>query len=773
MRRKPGIDRRELRTASMDRSNFRQAGIQENVDFVGRRTELAKMASQLRRGDVAITHAQGGKGGIGKTQLAVAYAFKHRKEYDGIWWLAADETRIEGSAGELARMLNPAFPKDISYTECCRLICGCLSDGRRHLLIIDNLEGADRFDAWRLADRPRLLVTTRLASVPDRRFHNLQITDLRRLDAIALLRKHRENLGDDKPLDALAEHLGDHALALALAGSYLAQCPDMSPKGLLDDLRTSDDTVLDDPEILKARDYARPVAETLMLHVPDDLGSSLRGRILSTAAFCHPDTIPVDLFEAVLGQTAAEIRKELATLKKLSVLQYSGDYVSLHWLTQAVLRARLTPEQRAAQIKVIRIAATEKFDYDIAADDKQWPEMRRWLPHVLAVLDRVPAERKNAEWAFVANQAGFFLNMQARRQAALRYLYKAEQIDRAALGDNHPDVARDVNNIGRVLRAQGKQDDLLKALDQFRKAKEIYLSEFGAKHPKVAMTLNNIGLILLAQGERKKREEALVHFRKARRIYSAVFGVDHPKVAMTLNNIGIALRGQNKFDKALVNLAEAERIDRHAFGNDHPNVARDANNIGITLWKHAHMLRQVDKLDKLEDVLVILRAAKRIYRRVFGDVHSIVAMTLSNIRLALRDQGKREWEKALDRLHDAERIYRAVFGDVHADVAMILNNIGLILEDQDKNRGAIESYRGAEKIWRQILGDKHPDLAICINNIGVLMQAERDFAGARKCYREALKIYRWNGYDKSHDRVRLVKENQRGVRIWRTLWAVW
>ena len=458
----------------MARSNFNQAGIQENVDFVGRGTELAKMARKLRRRNVAITHAPGGKCGIGKTQLAIAYAFKHMNKYDGVWWLVADKTRLKGSTGELARMLNPDLPENVAYTECCGIIRECLSDGRRHLLILDNLECTDNLDDLRLTGPSRLLVTTRLPSVSAKRFRNLQLTDLGRHDAIALLRKHCDKLNDDRQLDALAEHLGDHALALALAGSYLAQHAGISPKGLLNNLRALDDMILDDPELLKVGDYTRGVAEILMLHLPDDLGSSLRGKILSTAAFCHPDAIPVELFVAVLGQTVVEIKEELATLKKLSVLQHSEDYVSLHWLTQTVLRARLTEAQRAAQLEAIRLAAVARFGYDIDAEPTRWPEMHHWLPHVLAVLDRVPAKGQKADWAFVANQVGVFLKTHARRQEALRYLYKAERIDRDALGNNHPDVARDVNNIGLVLLAQGKQKELEEALVQFREAERIY-----------------------------------------------------------------------------------------------------------------------------------------------------------------------------------------------------------------------------------------------------------------------------------------------------------
>lgn len=66
------------------KGNLAAAKVAPNRFFTGRLDELQRLHTALSVGSVAIVHALAGEGGIGKTELAKAYALIFAREYDGV-----------------------------------------------------------------------------------------------------------------------------------------------------------------------------------------------------------------------------------------------------------------------------------------------------------------------------------------------------------------------------------------------------------------------------------------------------------------------------------------------------------------------------------------------------------------------------------------------------------------------------------------------------------------------------------------------------------------
>ncbi|MCH8807766.1 MAG: tetratricopeptide repeat protein, partial [Planctomycetes bacterium] len=451
-------------------NNFTEAGIQPNLDFVGREQVLRDLHAQLTAGDVAITHAVSGEGGIGKTQVAIRYAFEHAADYDGRWWLDASKEALAGQIAALARTLGIPLPPNAKPEQIRGAVCERLSLGK-HLLVLDNLEQLADLDGFTLPEPSRVLVTTRHTDLPTDRVLKFPLDVLLRDESLALLRKHRDDLTGpehDKALSSVAEHLGDHALALALAASYLRKRPNVTAAELLERLQRADVGDKAHPfQSLTPEDhtagYERSVYASLSLHLPDFRDTPAM-KLLALAAHCHPDAIPLNVFFDASDEAQETVENQLAQLADVSIIRYAGT-VSIHRLMQEVVRVELDETARRAALTALVGQLAARFDD--AEDYRNWAGQDGYGPQPQAALAHAEALADIPRSGFLGNQLGLYLQNRARFDDALAALRTAERIDRAAFGDEHPEVATDVNNIGGVLFDKGDLDGALKC---FREA---------------------------------------------------------------------------------------------------------------------------------------------------------------------------------------------------------------------------------------------------------------------------------------------------------------
>lgn len=90
---------------------FSLSGVFETGQFVARQEELDEMHKSLVHsvGRQAVTLH--GLGGIGKTQLAIAYAKAHRDAYSAVFWLnIQDEASVKRSYYKIARRIQRKHP---------------------------------------------------------------------------------------------------------------------------------------------------------------------------------------------------------------------------------------------------------------------------------------------------------------------------------------------------------------------------------------------------------------------------------------------------------------------------------------------------------------------------------------------------------------------------------------------------------------------------------------------------------------------------------------
>jgi tetratricopeptide (TPR) repeat protein len=749
-----------------------------NPNFTGRESLLADLRTALtadRSAALTQTQAISGLGGVGKTQLATEYAYRHAAEYDVVWWVRAEEpVTLAADYATLARPLNLPQKDDPDQRLVVQAVRRWFAQHDGWLLILDNAPGPAEVRGYLpQATAGHVLVTSRNPNWRGQA-SPLTVQVLERPESVAFLLK-RTGRTDEADDDELAQELGDLPLALEQAGAYI-EASGRSFSGYLDLFRQRQREMLNLGTL--STDYPHTVATTWDLSFQAVREAAPAGAdLLNLCAFLAPDDIPQDLLSegaqhlpTALAQAIADplaLDEAVAALRRYSLLEVAGDALSVHRLVQAVARDQLTDDAHRTWTEAAVRIVDDAFPSDVIDDLQAWPLCARLLPHALVAAGQAETLAVAPEaTGRLLNQAGLYLRGRAEFAEAKAALERALAIDEAAFGPDHPNnVARDVNNLGLVLQDLGDLDGARAAFERalaidevvfgpdhpnvarnvnnlgsvlkdlgdldgaracYEQALAILEKQLGPEHPQVATGVNNLGLVLQDLGD---LDGAQAHFQRALAIWEKQLGPDHPKVAIGVNNLGLVLQNLGDLDGAQAHFQRALAIDEAAFGPDHPKVATDVKNLGGVL----------KDLGDLDEARAHFQRALAIDEVVFGPDHPNVARNVNNLGLVLQDLG--DLDGARTHFQRALAIDEAAFVPDHPAVARDINNLGGVLRALGDLDGARAHYQRALAIAQAAFGSNHPNVAIAVGNLGKVLRDLGDLAGARAHFERALAIF--------------------------------
>jgi tetratricopeptide (TPR) repeat protein len=555
-----------------------------NRAFTGRQELLEELAAGLGEGTaIAIAQAIAGLGGVGKTSLAVEYAYRHQAAFDVVWWVRAEEpASLLGDFTALAGAIDLPEAGLPDPAVVVAAVHRWLASHDRWLLVFDNVTRPE--DVTSLlppAGGGQVLITSRWTAWGEWATP-LQLNVMPRKEAVAYLRK-RTGTSDEQAAAALAEALGDLPLALAEAAAYLER----TQLGLDAYLRLVRERAVELFGFRQPTGAQRRVATVWSLsleHVREEAPGA--EALLELCAFLAPEDIPRNLpgeHPEVLPEELRELAGDpLAYNQTLGVI---GDYslatvtptaLGLHRLVQAVIRARL--DDRGGQWAQI---AVEVIDAAFPKDSQEvahWPICQRLLPHLLAVADH--AERlKVADEVTggLLDRASAYLRSRGQPREARLVAERALAITQQALGPDHPTMGDRHNELGRALREAG---DYPAARQHLERALAIDKTAYGLDDSRVGYRHNELGVLLWNLGD---LGGARTHLERALEIGQATLGPDHPEVAIRHNNLGLVLYALGDLGGARTRHERALEITQATLGPDHPKMAIRHSNLGLVL----------------------------------------------------------------------------------------------------------------------------------------------------------------------------------------------
>jgi tetratricopeptide (TPR) repeat protein len=573
-----------------------------NGFFTGRETLLTALHDSFTKDRTAVLtqgQAINGLGGIGKTQIAMEYAHRHRDEYRFVLWASAatHETLISAFVSIADRLQLPERTLQ-EHDKIVAAVSHWLSTHEDWLLIMDNAD--ELAMVWPLlptGNKGHVLVTTR-----DQATVNLESFLVEKMDhvegTLLLLRRakilkpgmelEQVSLADRQVAEQIVAEMDGLPLALDQAGAYIEETGCSLAKYL--ERYQAQRTKLLQRRGRSSHDHPDSVATTWSLSFERVAQNAVAADLLRLCAFLAPDAIPEEIITqgaSHLGEHLQSVLEDeglldeaIAALGAYSLIRRdpAEKTLSIHRLVQAVIKDSL--EDAEKRIWAERTVQAVERSFPDGNNSSNWDTCRRLLPHAQRCAELIAQEESSLSEAatLLLKMAGYLKEM-AWYAEAEPLLQQALRIREQQLGPKHLEVAHTLEELGRVCREQGKYAEaeplLLRAL-------RIKKQQLGPEHLEVAHTLEELAFLNFGQVKNTKVEQ--LH-QRVLRIREQQLGPEHPEVAHTLTNLAnlYTLR-MGRHEEAKPLFLRALDIEKRRLEPDLPRMAYLFEGLGFLYW---------------------------------------------------------------------------------------------------------------------------------------------------------------------------------------------
>ncbi|KAK5460822.1 hypothetical protein LTS15_002885 [Exophiala xenobiotica] len=495
--------------------------------FVGRKLELDAIKGTLLLDSESPGRrvvVLGGPGGIGKTQLTMAYVQHHQRAYDSVLWLdATSEVTLRASFRSVAETISDTPTLSALEGEQCLIhVRQWLSDlkNTRWLLIYDNYDDPTQYileKYYPFCSHGAIIVTTRRPDLVNGKKIRVQpIKDIKESLEILQTRSMREGVQSDAGAKRLAERLDGLPLALATAGAYLFQSDFTFERYLQEYERRWN---IDPWRPLQLQEYQNRTLYTTWNISYSRLESEDRdaAKFLKLLAFFDHQNLWYELFHGGLAddtpmwlrETITEDLRFQSVMKKLALYCFleRRDSWSLHtcvhdWIS-AALNTVIDPQHYwyafncvAASIDGNELDFLGHLKYARLSRHASWLVQARFCEDELEKI-------ASSEEAEKASKIAELLTQQEQHVVAEQMYQRALTGYEKSLGAEHTSILDTVNNLGNLYYSQGKLKDAEQMYQRALTGKEKTL---GVEHTSILDTVNNLGNLYYSQGKLKDAE---------------------------------------------------------------------------------------------------------------------------------------------------------------------------------------------------------------------------------------------------------------------------
>jgi tetratricopeptide (TPR) repeat protein len=714
-----------------------------NPFFTGREEVLTGLYSAFASLQASLrVQALNGLAGVGKTQVAVEYAYRYASSYQAVLWVHADSPEILlSSFVDLAEVLNLPEKNETNQPLIVKAVKQWLQRNNRWLLIVDNLEDMDLLrDVVPSPHSGHILVTTRAHRTGHVARH-INLEPMQAEDgALLLLRRAKllipsATLNEASDVDnTVAKEIAQvvHGLPLALdqAGAYIEE----TGRGLSDyaGLYQHYSSSLLKRRGASSQDHPASVTTTFSLSfekVKTLNPTSIE--LLEFCAFLYPDAIPEEMLIAgasalpPLLRTAApdpiELDRAIEDLLKFSLVRRepARNILIVHRLVQAVVKDTLSQERQQEYVEqVVRVINTV-FPF---AEFSNWTQCQRYLPQAQACARLI--QQQNIllpEAPQLLGRVGKYLYQRGLYDQAEVLLIQASAIQETLFGADHYEIVPVLNALAMVYQKQGRYPQIEPIL-----LRSLTLSEKqSGTEAETGESLNILGRTYYKQGRYTEAEPLL---QRALALRQQVLGSQDPKVASSMDNLASLYSRQGKYEQAEALYTQALAIRQAVLDPQHPDIATNLNNLAIFYGRRG----------KFEQAEPLAEQAVKIDEQALGQEHFDFLHSLETLAWIYQERGK---------YAEAEALYQRIFSvfnnqldPEHPQLVVYGNDLARLYFLQGKYTEAEATARQALTLGEKVLGPNHHRVGTSVKTLADVCKALGKHSEAETFYQRAIEI---------------------------------
>jgi tetratricopeptide (TPR) repeat protein len=738
----------------------------QNPNFTGRERAIQWVHDSLRSSRPVSVVALHGLGGVGKTQVALEYAYRHAADYKLVAWIHAEQPEsIAAGYADIARVLH--LPERPTEREVIESVRAWLERHDEWLLVFDNARNPasirGHLPRWH---RGHILVTSRHPGWRDLAAA-FPLDVLERDEAVAFLQRRTGEAEANEPARLLAEELGALPLALEEAAAYI-EATGRTLASYLPLLQRRERA----PSSSKLHEVLQQTWELSFREIEEQAPKSLD--FLKVCAFLGPDDIPDTLFRAddrratplPAGAFGDELAFDecVAPLRRYSLVRRERDCLNVHRLVQLATRERLSDEERARYAGAALALVEARYPSKAIAGDS-FPESRRLLPHALSVLshpecDEVHpglAARVLRRTAIYMSARGLHDRAREQLERALTLLKRAGHADRSQLGATLWELGMVLYAIGEGVEARDVLRQAVVALEGAEGAAgQVFFPQCLVSLAWVERTLGDF------EGTIATARRCIEHAERAG-------GPDHPIVAMSLAPMARAEWSLNRLGDARASVQRAREIlDRvekplaivcgtwyalaqvhldmgmldgalecstrglavgePAYGGDHPLVCLNVRITGGVQLRRG----------ELGAARRTLQSAIESGQRACRYLHEDIAVARTELATAAHLEG--DTETALSLLHHALDGLDSLCGDPARLEGETRTALSRVLRARGQWAGAVDQSKAALQVLAARYGEAHPLRMAALNALGWALRDGGRGDEANAAFSEAVRI---------------------------------